>query len=188
MCKAIDKLIRERRSVFPVQYNGKPIPRKVIEQMLENANWSPTHKRSEPWRFRVFESAASREKLSDFLSHYYATNTPPDQFSPIKQKKSKEAALKSACVIAICMRPDPSLPEWEEIAAVSAAVQNMWLTATAYKVGAFWSSPNAIHAAQDFLGLQPAERCLGFLYMGYTDAPIPDSARHPIADKVTWME
>jgi nitroreductase len=187
MSKSIDELIRQRRSVFPPQYNGKPIERKIIEQILENANWSPTHKLTEPWRFYVFESAAAREKLSHFLSDYYTENTPAELFSPIKQKKSKQAALLSACVIAICMQRHESLPEWEEIAAVSAAVQNMWLTATAYEVGAFWATPNAIHEAQAFLGLKPNERCLGFFYMGHTDVQIPDSKRSPISEKTTWM-
>lgn len=187
MSKPIDKLIRQRRSVFPPQFNGKSIERHIIEQILENANWSPTHKQTEPWRFFVFETAAARTKLSDFLSNFYTQNTPIEQFSPIKQKKSKQAALLSACVIAICMQRHEFLPEWEEIAAVSAAVQNMWLTATAYEVGAFWATPPAMNGIQDFLGLQANERCLGFFYMGYTDLEIPDSSRKPISDKVVWV-
>jgi nitroreductase len=186
MPKSIDTLIRKRRSVFPPQFNGKSIPKKIIEQILENANWAPTHKRSEPWRFHIFESTEARTKLSDFLSDFYLKNTPQADFSSIKQKKSKENALKSAVAIAICMQPDETLPEWEEIAAVAAAVQNMLLTATAYNIGAFWSSPGAIKAVPAFLELPPNQRCLGFLYMGYSDAEIPGVPRRPIADKVTW--
>lgn len=188
MSKSIDTLIRQRRSIFPPQYNGKPIERRIIEQILENANWAPTHKLTEPWRFHVFESLAAREKLSHFLSEYYTQNTPIELFSPIKQKKTKQAALLSACAIAICMQRNESLPEWEEIAAVSAAVQNMWLTATAYGVGAYWATPGAIHGIHDFLGLKTNERCLGFLYLGHTDLEIPDSKRSPISEKTIWVD
>ncbi len=183
----INQLIRQRRSVFPAQYNGTPIPRPIIAQILENANWAPTHKRTEPWRFHVFETPTARAKLSAFLSEYYLKNTPSDKVLPIKQKKSRENPLLSACVIAICMQRNEALPEWEEIAAVSAAVQNMWLTATAHNVGAYWSSPPVIHGMGDFLGLKENERCLGFFYMGYTDLDIPDSTRQPIGEKITWI-
>ena len=33
------------------------------------------------------------------------------------------------------------LPEWEEIAAVSMAVQNMWLTCYANNIGCYLSTP-----------------------------------------------
>ena len=80
------------------------------------------------------------------------------------------------------------LPEWEEIAAVACAVQNMWLTATAHGLGAYWSTPGAINAVGDFVELAEGERCLGFFYMGYTDAPHPEGKRAPLADKVQWIE
>ena len=41
------------------------------------------------------------------------------------------------------MQRDPGerIPEWEELASVACAVQNMWLSATSYGIGAYWSSP-----------------------------------------------
>ena len=39
-------IIRKRRSVFPVQYNGKTIAKEDIETVLEAANWAPTHKKN----------------------------------------------------------------------------------------------------------------------------------------------
>ena len=47
-------IIKNRRSVFPQQYNTKPITRDTILQVLEAANWAPTHKKTEPWRFKIF--------------------------------------------------------------------------------------------------------------------------------------
>ena len=45
--------IRNRRSVFPAQYTGEPVEKETIEQLLELANWAPTHKKTQPWRFKV---------------------------------------------------------------------------------------------------------------------------------------
>ena len=83
--------------------------------------------------------------------------------------------------------PKESLPEWEEIASVACAVQNMWLTATAYGIGAYWSSPKSIYGSSEFLGLKDGERCLGFFYMGYYHSKELKGIRKPIEDKVKWM-
>ncbi len=63
-------LIKNRRSIFPVQYNDKPIAKEAIVQLLEAANWAPTHKKTEPWRFKVMQGK-SKEDLGIFLSTKY---------------------------------------------------------------------------------------------------------------------
>jgi nitroreductase len=179
-------LIRQRRSVFPAQYNDQPIDRAVIEQMLEAANWAPTHKKTEPWRFKVL-FGEKKDALGAFLSQKYQEVDPkPKQ---VKTKKLQENAQRSAAVIAICMQRDPlqSLPEWEEIAATAMAVQNIWLCCAEMGIGTYWSSPGIIKYMGDFLDLKEGERCLGFLYMGYYDEPLPEGVRGSISDKVEWL-
>ncbi|MEM9920363.1 MAG: nitroreductase [Bacteroidota bacterium] len=184
----ITEVIRRRRSVFPPVYNDRPIDKSIIEEILENANWAPNHRLTEPWRFKVFTGKALKS-LSDFLAAYYQRTTPAEKFSEMKYKKTRKKPLQSACVIAICMQRDPEerLPEWEEVAAVSCAVQNMWLTATAHGIGAYWSSPGAINAFGELVELAEGERCLGFFFMGYTDSPHPEGKRKAIGDKVQWL-
>ncbi|MEX2349402.1 MAG: nitroreductase family protein, partial [Flavobacteriaceae bacterium] len=48
-------IIKNRRAVFPVQYNQTPVTKEQILQVLDAANWAPTHKRTEPWRFKVMQ-------------------------------------------------------------------------------------------------------------------------------------
>jgi nitroreductase len=92
-------------------------------------------------------------------------------------------------VIAICMkRHQDTVPEWEEIAAVAMAVQNMWLTCTALGIGSYWSTPNAIEHLDEPLNLAHDERCLGLFYMGYSDVVLPEGKRNPIGEKVEWMD
>ena len=185
----LNQLIRQRRAVFPPMYADRPISREVIEAILENANWAPTHRLTEPWRFRVF-TGDSLKRLSQFMGDFYREHTPEEKFSPKKYEKTVKKALQSACVIAICMQRDPDerVPEWEEIAAVACAVQNMWLSATAHGIGAYWSSSKSIHAAHDLLNLAEGEQCLGFFFMGYYDGPELPGKREPIEDKINWME
>lgn len=180
-------LIKKRRSVFPVQYNTEPIGQSDIKKVLEAANWAPTHKKTEPWRFKVLQGDA-KAKLGLFLSEKYAKHdSNPKDF---KIKKLKENPKRAGAIIAICMQRDPgeSLPEWEEIAATAMAVQNMWLCCTEMGIGAYWSSPGLIKFMDEFFELNEGEKCLGFFYMGYSDEEIPEQTRSPIEDKVLWMD
>ena len=185
----LNELIKGRRSIFPKSYNDKAIPKVLIEQVLENANWAPTHKMTEPWRFKVFRNKAL-VRLSNYLADWYEQNVPTEKYSEVKHKKTRNNPLKSSCVIALIMQRDPDarIPEWEEIAALASAVQNMQLTCAANNIGCYWSSPRSILEADEFLQLQAGEKCYGLLYMGYHDMPELPGKRKPIADKVEWLE
>ena len=179
-------LIARRRSVFPLQYNDKAISEKDIVRILEAANWAPTHRKTEPWRFKVIQADA-RKRLGEFLSEKYQEITPkPKQ---IKIKKLQENPTRAGAVIAICMQRDSEerVPEWEEIAAVAMAVQNMWLCCTELGIGSYWSSPSLIDHMDPFLDLNKGERCLGFFYMGYYEVDIEEGERQPIEEKISWI-
>lgn len=185
----INELICSRRSIFPSSYIDKEIPKAIIEQVLENANWAPTHKRTEPWRFKIMTGAA-KSQMGEFMANWYRKNTSDEKFSPIKMKKLQNNPAKAGCLIAVCMKRDPkeSIPEWEEISSVAMAVQNMYLTCTAYGIGSYWSSPKPSLMSGDFLKLEEGERCLGLFYMGYFDSDLPEGRREsPAAEKVVWM-
>lgn len=183
----IFELIKKRRAVFPEQYNEKAIEEESIEQILKAANWAPTHKRTEPWRFKVVQGEA-KTRLGKFLAEkYMKTAEKPSEF---KQKKILEKCSRSACVILICMQRDPkeSLPEWEEVSAVAMAVQNMWLTATEMNIGGYWSTPGMIQHMDEFIDLADGEKCLGLFYMGYFDGELPEGTRKSgIEVKTEWF-
>ena len=185
----LSALIHRRRAIFPKTYiPGKAIGRSVIEQILENANQAPTHRLTEPWRFQVFHSEKSRHELSAYMSDFFRRHTAPELLTEEKVMKAGENALLAGAVIAIILHRDPEarIPEWEEIASVAMAVQNMWLSCTAINLGCYWSSPKAALEANEFLGLAENERCLGLFYMGWHDMPAIPGKREPIEDKVIW--
>lgn len=185
---SINELIKERRSIFPPSYIPEEIPREVIEQIVKNANYAPTHRVTEPWRFVIFRGEGI-VKLADEMARLYQVGTTPETFDQAKYNAVREKILKSSCVIAIVMEVHPDkVPEWEEVAAVACAVQNMWLTATAYKVGAYWSTPGSIADLGDFLELTPSQKCLGLFYMGYHKAPRIEARRRPWEEKIKWVE
>jgi nitroreductase len=179
-------IIRKRRSVFPAQYNDTPISKADIEKVLEAGNWAPNHKCTEPWRFKVIQGDA-KGRLGTFLSEKYEEVDPKPK--TMKIKKLQENPQKASAIIAICMQRDmkESLPEWEEVAAVAMAVQNMWLVCTEMGIGSYWSSPGLINYMGEFLNLARGEKCLGFFYMGNFDNELSDGKRNPIANKTEWI-
>lgn len=188
MTDNINDLIRRRRAIFPKSYIDKEIPEAILHQILENARWAPTHRMTEPWRFIVFQGEG-RRKLGEYMSERYRAITSEESFSDTAFEKMLTNPQKAGCVIAICMLPDPDqrVPEWEEVAATACAVQNMWLTATAYGLGAYWSSPKVMVESNSIPGLHAGEKCLGIFYIGYHNMPEIDGKRKAIAKFTTWI-
>lgn len=183
----LEREIKNRRAVFPPMYNSESIPDKEILTIMENARWAPSHKLTQPWRFIVFRENALN-KLSDYLGEHYKMHTPEDDYSELKLKKTVEKPLKSACVLAIilCRDPEKRVPEWEEIAALSMAVQNIWLSCSTREIGAYWSSPAAALNAHSFLQLKENEQCMGLFYMGRRKLNPPAPDRKPVEEFVSF--
>lgn len=188
----ITELIRSRRSIFPPQYSGEVISKEIIEKILENANWAPTHKFTEPWRFTVF-TGEGLKKLATFMSELYKeVSTEKGNFDSKKYETLQTKPLKASHIISVGMKRDEkeSVPEIEEIEAVACAVQNMSLTATAYGVGSYWGSGGVTYfeKAKPFFNLGPKDKLLGFFYLGIPRKSITKGKRKPIEDKVRWVE
>ncbi len=184
----LNELIRNRRSIYPPEFIDKPISKELLETILTNGTYAPNYKKTEPWRFKVLQGDA-KTQLGLFLSNAYKGSTPEDKFLEKKYLKIQEKANKSSAVIALCMQRDPQerLEEWEELAAVAMAVQNMWLTATQHGIGAYWGSPKAIQKADKILPLAEGEKCLGFLFLGYVEDAKRPAKRLPLDERVVWM-
>ena len=96
----------------------------------------------------VYESEESRNALSQALGKIYIEEVNEADQNDAKLAKLIRRPLISSVVIAVCMsrQKEERIPEIEEIEAVACAVQNMQLTATAYGIGSFWSSPKIIYS------------------------------------------
>ncbi len=185
----IEAIIKDRRSIFPKDHSERKVQTDIVERLLDHARWAPTHHMTQPWRFKVFMDE-QKEKLSEALPEIYKAAIPPAEFKEGKQEKLREKVEKSSVVIAICMERDPEekVPEIEEVEAVACAVQNMYLTATAYGLAAYWSSGDLVYseAMKSFLQLGEQDRCLGLFYLGYPAIEWPKGQRKPLEYFVDW--
>ena len=186
----ITEVIKNRRTIFPEQYSNRKVQKELVENILNNARWAPTHGMTQPWRFKVFYENGL-EKISTFQSNHYKEITPAEEFNERKFEKLKSRPLISSVVIAICMERQKAekIPEIEEIQAVACAVQNMYLTCTAYGLGGFWSSGGVTYTKgmHSFLQLGEKDKCLGLFYIGYPEIDWPKGQRKPLEYITEWI-
>lgn len=186
----LNQLIRKgRSSVFPQFFNDQPIDQAVLEELLENANWAPSHRQTEPWRFVIFRGEG-RATFADQFAELYRAEVPVEKQDAKKITKTQKKIMAADTVIAIVLHRDPaaSVPEWEEIAAVAMAIQNLWLSLPQYGLGGYWSSPGIMTKEYGMLPwLADNERCLGVFYLGHHDAPELNRKRGDWREKVSWI-
>ena len=179
--KKLSSIIKSRQSIYPNEFTGEVIKEEVIMELLENANHAPTHKMTQPWIFKIFCNNSKKKLLSEMLKN--------KEIAENKRKKLEHNFNKSSHVICICMKKNNHLlPEWEEIAATSMAVQNLWISCVGSKIGGYWSTPKYIYKLNDFLSLNKDEKCLGLFYLGVHNSNITKNIkRKSISEKIQWF-
>ena len=187
MTKPIGAYIAHRRAIYPKMFSGKVIPKEQIMELLIAANWAPSHKHSEPWRFVVF-SGEGIKTFAQFQANLYKDKSE-HTFQEEKYQKLLTKPLLCSHIIAVVARRTGVVPHQEDICSTSCAVQNLWLTASAMGLGCYWSTGGSTYyeEAKPFFGMDNEDTLLGFINLGMMDKHWPSSKRGPVEDKLTWV-
>lgn len=179
--------IAARRSIAMVLVD-KPVEHSLIEQIIEAGAWAPTHKRTEPWRFVVFQEAGRAMLEAAMVA---------DGGDKLVGKAHRAPVV--IAVWAAVGRGVKNPPVWEDHAATAACVQNMLLAAHALGLAAIWRSGSVVdmpavqalmHSTDDAFTAEKEDRIVGFVYVGYPDPEALPPMRMPpkLADKIRWEE
>ncbi|WP_153395096.1 nitroreductase family protein [Chryseobacterium vaccae] len=161
----LKEIIEHRRSIFPKDYTDDEISQELIDEILSSAAFAPNHKRTKPWRFKVFRGE-DKAKLASEMQAIYKATQPEQLFLEKKYNDIGFKINKADAVVSIVVNFSGMVPEWEEIAATSMAVQNMYLTCTANEIGCYWSSPKIVDHLKESLTIEENQKCLGLFYLG----------------------
>jgi nitroreductase len=187
---ALQATVIDRRSRKPANFNGNKIEEQEIRQLLELANWAPTHANTEPWRFIVYSGDAVQRFCHEH-AELYRQNTPPAVFASAKYEKQQHNGDKASHLIVVYMQrgSNPNITALEEICATAAAVDNILLGAEALGISMLWSTGGMmLHPVmKEYFGLEAEDVVLGVLYLGYSDEPARPGKRGPVEAKTTWM-
>ncbi|RNF39192.1 nitroreductase family protein [Planococcus salinus] len=182
--------IKKRRSNGLV--SEEPVPRELLEKVLEAGTWAPSHHRTEPWRYFVL-TGSGREPLGKVLAKIAAKNME-DPESEKNRKKLQAAAdnpFRAPAIITVAAEPsdNPKVDVREEYGAVYASIQNMLLAAEELGLGAYWrtGAPAYDPVMKELFGLSEKGEVLGFLYIGYPKRELPVGKRKPVEEVTVWM-
>ena len=86
----LKEIIEQRRSIFPKDYTDTEIPQEILEEILNAATFAPNHKRTKPWRFKIFKGKEKAQLASEMQAIYKAI-TPEQLFL---EKKYNDIGFK----------------------------------------------------------------------------------------------
>jgi PPOX class probable F420-dependent enzyme len=195
-------LVQGRRSVRA--YQARPVPRPLVEQVLEAGRWAPSPHGRQPWRFVVLTQPGSKERLAAAMAEEWERNLAMDGQDAatvgIRLAKSGERMRGAPVLVILCLYleeldryPDAGRQAAEATMAVQslgAAAQNMLLTAYSLGLDGGWMCaplfcPEVVVAALD---LDPALIPHALLTFGYAARDPVRRPRKPLAELIVKYE
>ena len=175
-----------RRTVPQVKM-AEPGPDEAqLRRMLEAGAAAPDHGKLRPFRFLVVRGEA-RARLGQLFAEAAAADPA---VSAGELDKHRSGPLRAPLIVVVVARIDRrqgKIPEIEQVAAASAAAQNILLAAHAMGFAGKWSTGRNAYdpAIKAGLGVEPADHIVGYLYIGSYGAAQEPSPRPALAEVVS---
>ncbi|GIW05897.1 MAG: putative NAD(P)H nitroreductase YfhC [Dehalococcoidia bacterium] len=190
MSMSVQEAIRARRTIK--DYRPDPVPRQLIDAVLEAAAWAPNHHLTQPWRFIILEGVA-RLPLAELRRalkrrELQEKGLPADQIEAEAAESGAKLLRAPVLIVVACQQVGDEIRREEDYSATAAAIQNLLLAATELGLGTFWTSgPIAVAPETNALfGLDPSDRIVGIIHLGFP-AESPSGGRRP-PPPTRWIE
>lgn len=181
--------IRTRRTAGT--FRPDPVPREVVEELLEAATWAPNHHLNEPWAFFVLTGDARfgfGEAMAEDMLHGHDRHS--DQAHSIMEAQ-RQKACRSPVIVVAASEParGPKVVEIENVAAVACGVQNLLLAAHARGLATKWSTGPSARSehVKRFFGLTSEHELVGFVYLGYPADERTARPRVGHRERAVWL-
>jgi F420 biosynthesis protein FbiB-like protein len=197
-----EELIRGRRSVRRMRPD--PLPRALIEQVLDAARWAPSPHGTQPWRFAVLQKRGIRERMADAMAESWQQNLAMDGQTPdvvaARLAGSRRRMLEAPALILVSLvtgdldrYPDDLRQRAEftmAIQSLGAAVQNMLLAAYQLGIDGGWMCAPLFcpEIVRDALDLPSNHIPHALIPLGYAAADPKRRPRRPLSDLITRWE
>jgi nitroreductase len=156
------EVLKTRRSVRA--YSSEPVPRKIIEDIIDCGRLAATANNLQPWEFVVVTEPEMLRRIADTTDH------------------GKFIDQAGACVLVLCKEAKYYLED------CSAATENILLAARAHGLGSCWVAGDKKAYASDICRLVGAPRgykLVSLIPMGYA-AETPVQTKRPLSDVLHW--
>jgi nitroreductase len=167
----VEEAIRSRRT--HKAFAPEPVPRDVLDELLELARWAPNHHLTNPWRFRVLG---------------------PMALARLKHAAGPEAAAKldraPTLVLATAVRSDDPVQNEEDLLATACATYAVLLGAHAKGLVGYWRTPGVLRtdAGLAALNVPGSERFVALIHLGFQRQEKAPPERAPQTNVVTYLD
>jgi nitroreductase len=167
----VEAAIRGRRT--HKAFAPEPVPREIVDELLELARWAPNHHLTNPWRFRVLG---------------------PHALAALKQAAGPEAAAKldraPTLVAATAKRSSDRVQDEEDLCATAAATYAVLLAAHGRGLAGYWRTPEVLRtdAGRAALGIPDDERFVALIHLGWPRQEKDPPERLPPPDVITYLD
>ena len=154
--------LKTRRSVRA--YTGEPVPRKIIEDVVDCGRLAATAINIQPWEFVIVTDPGLRRRLAETSDH------------------GKFIADAPVCVVVLCQATKYYLEDG------SAATENILLAARAHGLGACWVAGDKKPFASEICRLVGAPqnfKLVSLIPLGYP-AESPEKTKRPLSAVLHW--
>ncbi len=199
---SLREIIRGRRSVR--KYQDRPVPRALLEQLIEAAGWAPSPHGRQPWRFAVLTRAEPKlhlaEAMGDEWRRQLAFDGQDAATIELRRRKSHERIITAPAIVIPCLYlaeldvyPDDGRNAAEATMAIQSlgcAVQNLLLAAYALGLDGGWMCAPLFcpGVVADALGLAPELTPHALITLGYAAADPQRRPRKPPAELVVRFD
>jgi len=166
----VQQAIRTRRT--HKAFAPDPLPRELIDELLDLARWAPNHNLTNPWRFRVLG---------------------PQALEALKRAAGPEAAAKldraPTLIAATAKRSEDSVQDEEDLCATACATYAVLLAAHSRGLAGYWRTPGVLRTSDglDALGIGADERFVALIHLGWPRQERQPPERLPPRDVVNYL-
>lgn len=194
-------MIRTRRSLR--RYDSQPVPKSLIETILEAGTWSPSAHNRQPWRFAVLQSFPQKQqlalKMGERLRADLEKDLVPQNVIDVDVSRSYERLTLAPVVIVMSLSMSDmdqyrdsqrALQEWTmAVQSVAMAGQTILLAAHIHGLGACWMCAPLFcpDVVQQTLNLPDDWQPQGIITMGYP-AQSREKTRAPLETRTLWLD
>ncbi|NHN29679.1 nitroreductase family protein [Paenibacillus agricola] len=184
----LTQLLKERRSVH--RFQDREVPIELVTELLDTAVWVPNHKMTQPWRF-VIVHGEGRKRIAEISRTAVGKRERDPEKSKELGQKFHDKFMAVPMFVVVLMKESPAITVREEdYASTSCLIHNFSLLAWEQGIGLVWESYPLLsdNAFRTALGIQPGERAIGSLHVGYPEQIPAAQPRIPAAELITIIE
>lgn len=167
----VEEAIRTRRT--HKAFGPEPVPRELLDELLDVARWAPNHHLTNPWRFRVLG---------------------PHALGALKEAAGAETASKldraPTLVAVTTLTSQDRVTAEEDLCAAACATYAVLLAAHARGLAGYWRTPAVLRteAGRAALGIPDDERFVALLHLGWRRQEKAAPERLARAEVVSYLD